>query len=172
MLTLHGKIAFEDFQKTAQAIQNGSYVPAGIFVLHPTKPIPSPTAEATASSDSTDAPEEEEDAPLPITPPADPLIGALNNLQNEWNDLVLGFKLSIQNSKRKAEEILAGHGEDGGEQEGTFRIKNEKGKRVDDMREYLKEKEKLEAGVAPLIGKDPVVVAENVRKAPVERSEL
>ncbi|KAH6916257.1 hypothetical protein BKA70DRAFT_1395870 [Coprinopsis sp. MPI-PUGE-AT-0042] len=61
--------------------------------------------------------------------------------------------------------------------ERTFRIKNEKGKRVDDAREYLqKAKEKMESGIKDAgnvaVGKDPVVAEQNVKNVLVERVEL
>jgi hypothetical protein len=126
-------------------------------------------------------PTTEPEAAATLAPPSDPLVLALDKLQAEWNDVVLGFQLSVQNVKKRALEVLSiPTPENEGTPEGTFRIKNEKGKRVDDMRDYLeKAKERLEKEMVGMgagnvvVGKDPVVIAENVKKAPVEeRVEL
>ncbi|TFK25091.1 hypothetical protein FA15DRAFT_668796, partial [Coprinopsis marcescibilis] len=77
---------WETFTHTATAIQNGTFVPPGIY--------------------------EESEAQTPIP---DPLIVALDNLQAEFNDITVGFGQAIKGTKIKADGVLSGRdaGEDG-----------------------------------------------------------
>ncbi|KAG2011355.1 hypothetical protein CC2G_011486 [Coprinopsis cinerea AmutBmut pab1-1] len=172
---------YEDFQQTALAIQNGTYVPSDIF-----------TPDTSLQEAS-------------LAPNYDPLIYALNNLQAEFDDIVTGFRLAVSKVKKRAANVLSDSpsiSEDEGP-DGYFAVKHEKGERVDDMREYLKAKERQQlkeqvrsgeqpqvsilpiggggsgAGVGVgddsrvVVGKDPKVVAEALKDQPVvHREEL
>lgn len=148
---------------------------------------------ALGIQDGTYTPEDGEEA-FP-TPGPDPLVGALDKLQAELDDIVLGFQVSLGPIKKRGIKVFSerryknyeGRENDADDNEGFFSIKREKGELVDDMRgmpEYQGEAKKPVVSILPvgpgsndeqeqrvkdasgiLIGKDPIQVAEAVSRA-------
>ncbi|KAJ2929468.1 hypothetical protein H1R20_g7625, partial [Candolleomyces eurysporus] len=95
---------------------------------------------ALAIQDGTYTPE---DGEKPFqTPGPDPLVGALDKLQAELDDIVLGWQVSLGAIKKRGIKIFSerryknyeGREGDADDNEGFFSVKREKGELVDDMR--------------------------------------